>query len=260
MKAYQQEPRNRANTLGEIFEKYCKMIFSNQKFIYHYKNKIMLNDISFFIFKLIMDKTYSFKSNKVQDISCTMNLPKTDNGGKAKTDLLIEIEEKSTINKLPTKIPISIKHTFIHKNNKRPLITLSQKKADEIINELKISDITVKNSISSFQEYGNLKNIKEDQQKKLKEFFLDDNKRRELIRFAVRGTADKDKIDDVYPQFIVIFFLDHWTYEVLNVDIYSCEEYIEKLFLSSGGTFESGLTWTYQGTRGKNIQFKGYAH
>lgn len=142
-----------------------------------------------------------------------------------------------------------IKSGISIKSTDEDTVSFHEKKAEDFIKVLKISDRPVKEALISFQEKKAISKLSKAEEKALTRYFENDNNRKNLIKWAVMGATD-----DRYKAQYVLTHRYNNEGDSIGIEIRKAKEYVEYIFDNSvGKSFNSGFSWTYKSV----IQLKG---
>ena len=235
--------------LGDVMEDYCKQLLNSPILLEKYKNSALnFSDTDEYVYASIMSK---FKCNPydIIKITATKNIEHRLSGGNSKTDVLAKIECANETFYLP----ISVKQTTV------PKVAMAEFDAETIFREVGITDPIVKELILKHQIDASAKNFTPQQKLQLKEGLAPFA--RAFVRWVVTGTPYPTN-DLRFPEVLVKIRMSK-NDEILDIKVYSVDEYVDTIMLDKHGNIKSGgfgtgLSWTYAtGSKGRKLQFKG---
>lgn len=238
--------------LGDAYESFVVNVFNDNKYLTEF-NKLDNKKLDEFIFKSIIKKV-KIDIKEILKIEATNKIPKRDNGGNAKTDVLVKIYTK---NGQAINVPISVKQTTA------PKVAMAEYDVDTILNETGIINTEIERLMRKFQEDASAKNFTNEEKEILTKELVKDNNKDKLLRWILTMSPIKDYSDIRVPIYLIKFQLNKNTLEVIDSGVYDIDEYIihistDKKGKPIKGGFGTGLGWTYAtGSKGKKIQFKG---
>ncbi|MDZ5254818.1 MspI family type II restriction endonuclease [Clostridium sp. LIBA-8841] len=238
--------------LGDAYESFVVSVFSDRSYISNFEN-LSNSKLDESIFKSIIEKE-GININEILKIEATDKIPKRDNGGNPKTDVLLTIYKKDgqIIN-----TPISIKQTTVAK------VAMAEYDVDTILKETGIKNTEVERLMKKHQKDASAKNFSVEEKEVLKRELEKDHNKEKLLRWILTMSPVKDKNDIRVPRYIIKFQLDKKSLEVKESGVYNIDEYIRHISTDKKGNpakggFGTGLSWTYAtGSKGEKIQFKG---
>ena len=163
------------------------------------------------------------------------------------------------------KLPISSKQSYVRK------VAVAEFDLDTICDEAGIDNARIRELMRKFQVAKSAKGLTESEKTELKNLLQP--YARNLVRWAITGSPEKDTDNVVFPKLLVKFKIckpkDRFNIKVDKSElhyqahsIYTIDEYIDLTMkdkngkIRSGG-FGTGLSWTYaSGSGGRKIQFK----
>lgn len=248
--------------LGDAYEEYCILIFTNKEFLSAFQKGEKINSIEFDIYKDLLTKGKVENISNIKEITATNIVPHRKTHGNAKTDVIATITYKDG---KELKLPISSKQSYVRK------VAVAEFDIDTICDEAKIDNIKIRELMKKFQTAKSAKGLTDSEKKELKELLKP--YARNLVRWAITGSPEANPSDVVFPKLLVKFKIskpkDRFNINVSNGElhylshsIYTIDEYIDLTIYDKngnirGGGFGTGLSWTYaSGSGGKKIQFK----
>ncbi|MFK7982614.1 MAG: MspI family type II restriction endonuclease [Saprospiraceae bacterium] len=232
---------------GNQLERILVKQLSDYKHLVEFKNESQKNDIySLIIGRILRDNKLDI--DDVLKISATNTLPLLRNGGNAKTDLVLKIEDTSGNQYLET---ISIKNTDKNK------VSCHDYSVDNFIRVLKCEGTKLAKYLTIFQAYPSYSGFEENLPKECSlEEFIDLLSKKENIfnQWVLMGKYDIDNL--VTPELQVSKYL--FILNEKNAAFYSLEEYIALLKRKRNNEkFGVPFSWTYPSKqRSKRIQLK----
>lgn len=248
--------------LGDVYEELCILILNNKDFLYALKSGDAIDCIEFDIFRILLTKAKIPYISEIDSIIATNNVPHRDTHGNAKTDVIATIKYMDGNEIL---LPISIKQSYA------PKVAVAEFDVDTICNEAKIDDVRIKSLMNKFQTARSAKGLSNCEKSELRNLLKP--YARNLVRWAITGSADVEPSDVVFPRILVKFKTikpkDRYNAEVskgelhyLSHAVYTIDEYIDltmydKKGKAKSGGFGTGMAWTYAShAGGRKIQFK----
>jgi hypothetical protein len=233
--------------LGEVFEQYIEQVF--------------ICDTKDVFTQRIYDSI--IKKMKIDDQSIKiepkiLSLERTFNGGLAKTDKCVEINQNL--------IKMSIKQSCASS------VSVSEYDVDTMLKGLnKIDDWILRDILQKYQMSGSAKQLSNQEKISLFQKFEENNGdlRKRLIRWSMSGTSEEYSDDHRYSNLLIFFKMNPNKYsrsnwlskqsdlpDILGIGIYTIDEYMNEIMCRKAG-FGTGLSWTYAtGSHGKKIQLK----
>lgn len=236
-------PSQQRDRKGNNFEKRIASILSNPCNFEKWKeNDTVLEGLHYTTFEEIID-TFGLIRSDVAKIEATSDkaiIGLLPSGGPVKTDVLTTVTYEDGSFKYFT---ISCKRT------NQSSVSVHQYSADTFAEVLNPADAEFRRVLNAFQTCGNKRDmnpadvqILED---KLQPLILD------LCRWALGGIGGEGNPDTQWANYILAY--DNNTE---SISIHTTNDYCSRLASDSGRTFHTPFSWTYQGTRGTNIQLK----
>lgn len=236
-------PAQQRERKGNNFEKRISAILSNPCNFEKWKtNDSALEGLHYTIFEKIITK---FDLSRTETVSIEATSDKSiigflPSGGPAKTDVLVTVRFENGSSKYFT---ISCKRTS------KSSVSVHQYPADAFSNVLDSKDTDLRRVLNAFQNSGNKKDMNPADiqllENKLQPLILD------LCRWALGGIGGEGNPDTQWANYILAY--DNNTEDIT---IHTTDEYCTILASDSTRTFHTPFSWSYQGTRGTNIQLK----
>ena len=228
---------------GNNFEKRIASILNNPCNFDKWKNNdSVLEGLHYITFEEIVTK-FGLVRNEIASIEATSDktvIGLLPSGGPVKTDVLVTIAYEDGSSKYFT---ISCKRTS------QSSVSVHQYSADAFANVLDSTDIDLRRVLNAFQTCGNKRDMNPADvqllESKLQPLILD------LCRWALGGIGGEGNPDTQWANYILAY--DNNTE---SISIHTTDEYCTILANDSTRTFNTPFSWTYQGTRGTNIQLK----
>ena len=248
--------------LGDVYEEYCILIFTNKEFLVALQQGESIDSVEFDIFKSLLTKSGIENIANIKEITATNVVPHRKTHGNAKTDVIATI---TYIDGKEFKLPISSKQSYVRK------VAVAEFDIDTICDEAGIDNVRIRELMRKFQVAKSAKGLTEAEKTELKNLLQP--YARNLVRWAITGSPEKNTDNVVFPKLLVKFKIckpkDRFNIKVEKGElhyqshsIYSIDEYIDLTMkdkngkIRSGG-FGTGLSWTYaSGSGGRKIQFK----
>lgn len=226
---------------GNNFEKRIVAILKNKSNLEKWKGINNRDGVNYEIFSKILDV---FKLNSETliniDASCdkkTIGL--LPSGGAPKTDVLVTITFSDNTKKL---------FTISCKRSGNSSVSVHQYAADVFADVLDKENGELRKLLKLFQEKGNKRDMGEENAKKLAEELEPYNKK--LALWALGGIGGLGNPEKQWANYILIYNNND-----KSISIHTLNNYYDLLIKSNvKGAFGTLFGWTYQGTRGKNIQ------
>lgn len=177
-------------------------------------------------------------------VNATTKVPKLPSGGSPKTDVIAIIKYANGEEK---------HFTISCKKSEAKYVSAHQYNADAFIKALDIKEELLKEHIRLFQKLGSEKKIRE-KDKSIVGIFTDELKPYliRLCEWVLSGKYGECISNDQIAQYIFCFDNDSYTMEIFSID-----EYIQKMLSDSHGQFGTPFKWTYASkSLGKSIQLK----
>lgn len=236
-------PGQQKDRKGNNFEKRISSILNNPCNFDKWKNNDpVLEGLHYITFEEIVTK-FGLIQNEVASIKATSDktvIGLLPSGGPVKTDVLITVAYEDGSSKYFT---ISCKRT------NQSSVSVHQYSADAFANVLDSTDIDLRRVLNAFQTCGNKKDMNPADiqllESKLQPLILN------LCRWALGGIGGEGNPDTQWANYILAY--DNNTE---SISIHTTDEYCTILANDSTRTFNTPFSWTYQGTRGTNIQLK----
>lgn len=236
-------PGQQKDRKGNNFEKRISSILNNPCNFDKWKNNDpVLEGLHYITFEEIVTK-FGLIQNEVASIKATSDktvIGLLPSGGPVKTDVLVTVAYEDGSSKYFT---ISCKRT------NQSSVSVHQYSADAFANVLDSTDIDLRRVLNAFQTCGNKKDMNPADiqllESKLQPLILN------LCRWALGGIGGEGNPDTQWANYILAY--DNNTE---SISIHTTDEYCTILANDSTRTFNTPFSWTYQGTRGTNIQLK----
>ena len=235
--------------LGDLMEKYCDTLLNSPVLLEKYKNFTLNScDTDEYVYSLIMSK-YDRNPLDIIKVTSTTDIKHRLSGENSKTDVLAKI----VFSNGDFYLPISVKQTTV------PKVAMAEFDAETIFKEVGITDPIVKELILKHQIDASAKNFTPQQKLQLKEGLAPFA--RAFVRWVVTGTPYPTN-DLRFPEVLVKIRMSK-NDEILDIKVYSVDEYVDTIMLDKHGNIKSGgfgtgLSWTYAtGSKGRKLQFKG---
>lgn len=236
-------PAQQRERKGNNFEKRIASILSNPCNFEKWKtNDPALEGLHYITFEKIVTKLNLVRADiaKIDATSDKSVIGFLPSGGPAKTDVLVTVTYEDGTSKYFT---ISCKRTSSSS------VSVHQYSADNFANVLDPTDTEFRRVLNSFQTCGNKRDMNSADiqllENKLQPLILD------LCRWALGGIGGEGDSDTQWAYYILAY--DNNTE---SISIHTTDEYCNTLVADSTRTFGTPFSWTYQGTRGTNIQLK----
>lgn len=248
--------------LGDVYEEYCILIFTNKDFLSAFQKGEKIDSVEFDIFQTLLTKIDIKNIQNIKEITATNVVPHRKSHGNAKTDVIATITYNDG-NEI--KLPISSKQSYVRK------VAVAEFDIDTICDEVKIDNARIRELMRKFQTAKSALGLTDSEKIELKTLLKP--YARDLVRWAITGSPEKNPSDVVFPKLIVKFKVscpeDRYNIKVCKGElqyqshsIYTIDEYIDlTMYCRNGqirnGGFGTGLSWTYaSGSGGRKIQFK----
>jgi len=248
--------------LGDVYEEYCILIFTDKGFLSAFQKNEAIDSVEYEIFKQLLTKGRIENVLNIKEISATNIVPHRKTHGNAKTDVIAKITYNDGTE---IQLPISSKQSYAQK------VAVAEFDIDTICDEAGIDNARIRELMRKFQVAKSAKGLTAAEKTELKTLLQP--YARNLVRWAITGSADKNPDSVVFPKILVKFKIskpkDRFNIKVDNGElhyqsysIYDIEEYIDLTMYDKKGSikpggFATGLAWTYaSGSGGKKIQFK----
>lgn len=180
----------------------------------------------------------------VRSIAATTNIPKLPSGGLPKTDVLAVVTYGDGTEH---------RFTISCKNSRGDFVSCHQYPAKEFIRALGITDELLKSYIELFQRVGSERNIEKidaDFSQKFTKALHPYVYR--LCQWVITGEHGQYTSKDQVADYVLAF-----SKESLAVELYSSQDYIQRMLRESRGQFGTPFKWTYaSGRKGQDIQLK----
>ena len=248
--------------LGDLYEEYCIIILTNKEFLYAMQREETIDSVEFDIFKSILSKAGITDVNNIKMIKATNTVPHRKTHGNSKTDVITTFVYNDDRKVL---FPISSKQSYVNK------VAVAEFDIDTICDEACIDNKRIRELMRKFQTAKSAKGLTKPEQAELADLLQP--YARNLVRWAITGSPEKNTTDVAFPKLLVKFKIcrpkDRFNINVnsgelhyQNCSVYTIDEYIDltmynkKGNIKSGG-FGTGMSWTYaSGSGGRKIQFK----
>lgn len=248
--------------LGDVYEEYCMLIFANKDFLSAFQKGEKVNSIEFDIFQTLLTKFGIENIANIKEITATNIVPHRKTHGNAKTDVIATIKYNDGEE---IKLPISSKQSYVRK------VAVAEFDIDTICDEAKIENARIRELMRKFQTAKSAKGLTAVEKIELKNLLKPYV--RNLIRWAITGSPEKNPNDVIFPKLIVKFkisrpenksniSIENGELHYQSHSIYTIDEYIDLTMYDKkgkirNGGFGTGLSWTYaSGSGGRKIQFK----
>ncbi len=233
----------RRDKKGNNFEKRLAFILSNQYNFEKWKNQDKIIDGFHYTY---YEETVSFFGldreavKKIEATSDKNRIGYLPSGGPSKTDILVTV----TYNDNSCKY-----YTISCKRSNNANVSIHQYSADSFADVLAPNNLELRRLLQEFQQKGNLKdmdaNDKETLANILQPYILP------LCKWALGGIGGEGNPDTQWANYLFVY--DDDTEAILK---HTTEEYCYLLSNNCTRSFKTPFSWTYQGTRGSNIQLK----
>lgn len=228
---------------GNNFEKRIASILNNPSNFEKWKNNDdILVGLHFNIFEKLVH-TFRIQQDNVVSLMATSDkssIGLLPSGGPAKTDVLVTVVFTDGHTEY---FPISCKRTS------NSTVSVHQYSADTFADVLSPTDTELRRVLNQFQTYGNKRDMNaEDAQlleEKLQPLLLS------LCQWAMGGVGGEGDPEKQWARYILAY--DNNTE---NCSIHDLNDYCMQLLQDCSRSFGTPFSWTYQGTRGTNIQLK----
>lgn len=236
--------------LGDVYEDYCVELLEDKLLLEKKKNNALdIRNTDEYVYNSIFNKNVVPYFNKIKNITATNDIKPRFSGGNPKTDVIAYIETDTGI----IHLPISVKQSTA------PKVAMAEFDVNTIVSEVKITDPIVIELLEKHQRDASAKNFTELEKANMRSHIEPYIKR--LVRWVVSGTPEAVN-DSRFPELLLKFSLTK-SDEILEINCYTVDEYVDYLVYDKNGNFKkggfgTGLGWTYAtGSKGEKIQFKG---
>lgn len=201
-----------------------------------------LEGLHYKIFNEILN-SFELDHTKVKNINATSDknfIGHLPSGGEAKTDVLVTITDTNN----------SVEYfTISCKRSSSNTVSVHQYSANTFSQVLDPTNLELKRVLNEFQKYGNKRDMKTNDveilQNEIKKYIL------RLCQWAIGGIGGDGNPKTQWARYLMIY--DN---NLESVSIHKTDDYCEVLARDCSKTFGTPFSWTYQGTRGTNIQLK----
>lgn len=236
-------PNQQRDRKGNNFEKRVSATLSNPCNLDKWVTQDpMLEGLHYHLFEQIVT-AFNLDRTKVKNIYSTCDKKEIGllpSGGPVKTDVLTKIIYTDNTAEYFT---ISCKRS----SNKS--VSIHQYTADKFADVLDINNSELRRTLNEFQRCGNKSGMTEQDiqilQTELQPHLM------ELCQWALGGIGGDGNPGTQWARYILVY--DN---NVEDIIIHTIDDYCCKLLQDSNRTFNTPFSWTYQGTRGTNIQLK----
>ena len=222
---------------GNHFESWICTILNNEENFERWKNdNKILKGLDYQHYLQIMS-SLELEKDEIHSVHATNKIPKLENGGKPKTDILLEVNtERGKVN-----------YTFSCKKCSKDRVSVHEYTAKQFIEMLEIKDKELANAIYDFQREGCIKSMNKESVSILNERMKNYNDK--LAKWVFSGCGEGIQCAD---------YLITYKNEQGEFSIHKINDYISLLKKQNvKGTFGTFFLWTYpSGRRGERIQLK----
>lgn len=232
---------------GNNFEKRIASTLSNPCNLLKWKTQDpMLEGLHYHIFEKIIS-SFDVDSTQVESITSTSDksiIGLLPSGGPVKTDVLTTITYSNG----------STEHfTISCKRSSNSSVSVHQYPADTFADVLDSNNAELRRTLNEFQSKGNIRDMN-DKDKIILERELRPHIEA-LCKWAIGGIGGDGDPSTQWANYLLVY--DNNTE---NFSLHTTEDFCLNLSQDCSRTFNTPFSWTYQGTRGTNIQLKCPLH
>lgn len=234
-------PNQQRDKKGNNFEKRVAAILKNPCNLEKWKNQDnMLEGLHYKMFEDIMNM-FGINRSSVERIDSTSDkkiIGLLPSGGPVKTDVLTTVTHKDGTVEY---------YTISCKRSSASSVSIHQYSANAFADVLDSTNSELRRVLNEFQKCGNKRDMdKADAdllQKEIQPHILD------LCKWALGGVGGEGNPDTQWAKYILV-------YDNTNerITMHTIDDYSQKLANDSTRAFNTPFSWSYQGTRGTNIQ------
>lgn len=236
-------PNQQRDIKGNNFEKRVAATLKNPCNFEKWKtDDPMLEGLHYSLFLRIID-TFGINPSNVKSIDSTSDktvIGLLPSGGPVKTDVLTTVTYNDD----------SIEYyTISCKRSSNSNVSVHQYSADTFSDVLDSNNAELRRVLNEFQRCGNKRDMDPDDAIILEREIHPHIQA--LCEWAIAGIGGEGNPDTQWANYILIYDNNDESFA-----IHTSQDYCQKLALDCTRTFGTPFSWTYQGTRGTNIQLK----
>ena len=234
-------PNQQRDKKGNNFEKRVAAILKNPCNLEKWKNQDnMLEGLHYKMFEDIMNM-FGINRSSVERIDSTSDkkiIGLLPSGGPVKTDVLTTVTHKDGTVEY---------YTISCKRSSASSVSIHQYSANAFADVLDSTNSELRRVLNEFQKCGNKRDMDTADadllQKEIQPHILD------LCKWALGGVGGEGNPDTQWAKYILV-------YDNTNerITMHTIDDYSQKLANDSTRAFNTPFSWSYQGTRGTNIQ------
>lgn len=228
---------------GKNFETRVAFVLSNPANLEKWlKNDALLEGLHYELFKSILDK-FNLDKSKIKYITSTADksiIGHLPSGADVKTDVLTTIHYIDGT---------SEDYTISCKRSSRDVVSVHQYSADTFADVLDKNNSELRRVLNEFQKKGNRRDMT-DADAAILEKELHPHLEK-LCEWALGGIGGEGDPKTQWAYFLLFYDNNTETFKV-----HTTKEYCDIILNSSPKAFNTPFNWTYQGSRGTNIQLK----
>ncbi len=236
-------PNQQSDIRGNNFEKRVVATLKNPCNLEKWKaNDPMLEGLHYNLFETIVN-SFGLNASDIKEIDSTADkriIGLLPSGGPAKTDVLTTV----TYNDDSTDY-----FTISCKRSSNTSVSVHQYSADSFADVLDSNNAELRRVLNEFQRCGNKRDMNEEDVRILEEEIHPHIQA--LCEWAIAGIGGEGNPSTQWAYFILTYDNNAETFA-----IHPSQEYCRSLATECTRTFGTPFSWTYQGTRGTNIQLK----
>ena len=229
---------------GKVFEGIFELIMSCEGNLAQYNDETDASKKVKFRYGVFHDamELLGINPGEVAEIEATRDIPPLPSGGKPKTDVLLNLKFADGRTR---------RCTFSCKNTGADSIQVCQFRADECADVLDKDNARLRKGLRGFQRVGNARDMDESDRAMLADEIGDYLE--EFLLWCIGGYGTLGATDDQCAEFLVA--RNSETKDIVFHKTQALCAHVAETARANVG-FGTGLSWTYQGTRGESIQVK----
>lgn len=227
---------------GTNFEERLAELLSNHENLLVWQGDKLAVGMEYPIYAKLLNKWSC--PHDILSVTATTDIPALPSGGNPKTDVLAVVKYADGAEN---------RFTISCKNSEGKYVSAHQYSADAFIKALGVTEDSLKEHIRLFQRLGSERKMRE-LEESLPKIFAEELRPYVhcLCEWVVSGAHGEYSSEDQIADYLFAFDKEYYIMEVFSVD-----EYIQKMLKESHGQFGTPFKWTYASkSLGKNIQLK----